>query len=301
MSADKLPGFFVVGAAKAGTTSLYAYLRRVPAVFMPDVKEPHFFSPSALGSNGAHGKVSDWRDYLAIFSGARDKEIIGEASPSYLWDDQSPLLIRSRLPESKIIILLRDPIERAFSHYLADVRLGWQKLPFHQALQADLDYPRKQWGQSHLYLELGCYVEQISRYFRNFGRENVKVVLFDDLKEEPMTCLTGICSFLGVNPLAPLPARSETHNAAAVPRGHIGRLLIGSSALRRAAQALIPSQVRALCRDHLLLTASKPQMESQARAFLKGYYKEETQKLQTLLDRRLPWASSDALDHKLSS
>ena len=165
---------------------------------MCPVKEPHFFSPDAVQKPGTHQRVGDWDGYLRLFAGATGEIAIGEASPSYLWDRQSPRLIREKIPDAKIIIVLRDPVDRAYSHYLADVRLGWQGMPFLEALQADADQLQKGWGISHLYLELGEYSEQVARYLETFGQDAVTVLLFDDLKRDAHSFISGVLQFLGV-------------------------------------------------------------------------------------------------------
>jgi len=138
---------------------------------MSPIKEPNFFSPDALKNPHYHERVKDLDGYLRLFDGVTSEIAIGEAAATYLWDRQSPRLIREKIPDAKLIIVLRDPVERAYSHYLAEVRLGWQGMPFLEALQADAHQAQKGWGISRLYLELGEYSEQVARYFKIFGRD----------------------------------------------------------------------------------------------------------------------------------
>ena len=130
-SGDILPNFFIVGAPRAGTTSLYRYLRRHPQVFMPAVKEPHFFANINPDPDQRHlFPAMDEGQYVRLFRGALHYRAIGEASPSYLVTKGAAERIKARVPNAKIIMLLRDPTERAFSHYLMDIRDGLQSLPF---------------------------------------------------------------------------------------------------------------------------------------------------------------------------
>ena len=144
----RYPNLFIAGVAS--TTSLYEYLGTFPRLYMSPIKEPHFFSPDALKKPGYHERARDWDGYLRLFAGVTSEVAIGEASPIYLWDRQSPGLIRERLPNARIIILLRESMDRAYSHYLADVRVGWQGMLCLAALQADAHQAQKGLGISHL-------------------------------------------------------------------------------------------------------------------------------------------------------
>ena len=176
------PNLFLVGAAKAGTTSLYAELARHPEIYMSPMKEPHFFSriePAAqLGGFFPH--VSDEDEYLALFEGAGDEPVVGEASTSYLWDPpRPPSGSREAVPEAKILIVLRDPVERAYSHYRNDVREGMERRSFLEALAAEQRDGPGGWGVSSLYMDCGRYAEQLTRYVDRFG-DRVKVLFFED-------------------------------------------------------------------------------------------------------------------------
>jgi hypothetical protein len=282
------PSFFIAGAAKAGTTSLFEYLRACPGVYMCPVKEPHFFSPDAVKSPGTHQRVVDWDAYVRLFAGGNGEIAIGEASPSYLWDRQSPRLIREKIPDAKIIIVLRDPVDRAYSHYLADVRFGWQGMPFLEALQADAHQAQKGWGISHLYLELGEYSEQVARYLETFSQDAVRVLLSDDLRQDTYRCVSEVLEFLGV-PEAEGFVGSQVHNTFAGPRGPLARFAIQNAAVREAARRCVPAALRAWIRDTVLLKSTKPPMSSEARVFLEAYYRADMRRLESLLGRRLPW------------
>jgi Sulfotransferase family len=124
-----IPDFFVVGAAKSGTTSLYHYLDQHPDVYMPRNKEPHYFSrvPPFPG-RGSHPVTSE-EEYLDLFKLWNKESVAGEASPSYLWDEKAPYRIKETVPQAKIIAILRHPVERAYSHYLMDVKAASKTSP----------------------------------------------------------------------------------------------------------------------------------------------------------------------------
>ena len=118
------PNLFIVGAAKAGSTSLYNYLKNIPGIYMSPIKEPNFFA-EMTHNNPVWSTIDDKEKYLRLFHKVRDEKIIGEASVSYLHDLNAPRRIHQRVPDSRIIICLRDPVERGFSHYLHFKRNGF--------------------------------------------------------------------------------------------------------------------------------------------------------------------------------
>ena len=122
------PNFFIVGAPRCGTTSLWYYLSQSPEVFMSTKKEPKYFNSYESVRLYFDPPIRDKKKYLELFHEVRNERAIGEASTSYLADPSTPELIHKVLPESRIIISLRDPVERAFSHHLLDLRTKITKL-----------------------------------------------------------------------------------------------------------------------------------------------------------------------------
>src|SRR5215210_1748036 len=154
-----LPNFLVIGAGKSGTTSLYHYLRQHPDVYMSPVKEPLFFAaeggrirfPGPDGrmiSRAANpGAVTRMKDYRALFAGVSGKKAVGEASPQYLYTPEAPLRIKHYVPEAKLIAVLRNPVERAYSAFLHRTRLGREPLAdFSEALRQEDSRMREGWG-----------------------------------------------------------------------------------------------------------------------------------------------------------
>ncbi|MBK9638978.1 MAG: sulfotransferase [Bacteroidetes bacterium] len=177
----KRPNFFIVGAAKAGTTSLYQYLSQHPEVYMSPIKEPNYFSTeikfeevrtevkerirllkinSFLKGNMRkpihRAFINDIKQYESLFRFVGNQKAIGEASASYLYSPYAAKAIQEYNSEAKIIIILRNPIQRIYSHYLMDRRMGITNLPFEEALEAEKSYQPRQWSYI-LYLELGEY------------------------------------------------------------------------------------------------------------------------------------------------
>ncbi len=199
------PNLFIVGAAKAGTTTLHNFLGRHPAIHMSPVKEPHFFTENLAWQSDQKEAmaVQDEGNYLALFETDNDKVAFrGESSPSYLWESESALRIREVSPTSKVIVILRDPVMRAFSHYKMDYHSEREKnFSFLRALKDDINRPEKGWGKSRLYMELGYYSEAISRFQDVFGTDNVLVLYYEEFFENPSQRCQRIWDFLTLPPV----------------------------------------------------------------------------------------------------
>jgi hypothetical protein len=199
-----LPNFLIVGAAKCGTTSLYRYLSQHPDVFMPRWKELSLF----IGDpHGPLHRVKKPAYYHMVFDGVRGENAIGEASTGYLYDQASPALIKEHLGPIKIIISLRNPVDMAYSLYSHQLRKEGEHLAsFEAALQAEEErYHSKQfrrqcygWHANYYYFRRGLYHDQVKRYLDTFGRDNVLVLLFDELVTDPVGITREVYRFIGV-------------------------------------------------------------------------------------------------------
>lgn len=289
-TSDTFPNFFIVGAAKAGTTSLYRYLDQHPDVYMPSVKEPHWFSRVEPNPQRGVRPVTTDAEYLALFKGRENERAVGEASPSYLWDVNAPERIKNCVPEARIIVSLRAPIDRAFSHYLMDMREGWQTKPFYEALREDYLRSTKGWGVSHLYVELGLYAAQLTRYLECFGHDRVLVIFFEEFVSDVHSTLTSIATFLRIEPSAiPVIGHGVRHNSFAVPRGRLTRRIFHKHELR-ALSNYLPKNLKTHLRDKIFLRqAEKPEIGRDAYEFLQSIYRPEVSRLEKLLGRALPW------------
>ncbi|MBT7895734.1 MAG: sulfotransferase [Flavobacteriales bacterium] len=192
--------FFIVGAPKSGTTSLYHYLNQHQDICMSLIKEPNYFSSEELNDQGLYYKakvISKLEFYHKIFIKEKDHQLLGEASVSYLFYQNVPLKIYKYNPNAKIIIILRNPIERAHSHYLMDYRLGHTKISLDSILNDSSVKDHALLYQQ--YIELGFYYNQVKRYIDVFGHNNVCVMLYDKLKENNEQLTNNILRFLNVD------------------------------------------------------------------------------------------------------
>jgi len=284
------PNLFLVGAAKAGTTTLYDELSQHPAIYMSPMKEPHFFSRIEPASRWEDffPHVSDEDDYLALFEGATNEELVGEASTSYLWDSQAAERIKHAVPEAKILIVLRDPVDRAYSHYWNDLREGLERRSFLEALTEEQQRPGLGgWGVTSLYVDCGRYADQVARYLDGFGVA-VCVSFLEDLVADRSSAMARIYSFLGVEP-ANAAAAPGRMNSVTLPRNRLSRALLANGRVRRLARATVSRGARSRLRGALLKEASPPPMESEARSLLTQIYRPDVARLTELLGKPPPW------------
>lgn len=192
MSMKRLPDFIVAGASKAGTTSLINYLNCSPDIGcitqLNNGQEPHFFSKE-------YGRGLDW--YSSLFSSLDQWKIVGEKSVSYMTNPGAVKRIHSILPEVKLIFVLRNPIDRAYSQYKANVQRGTEYLSFDRALDSE-HRRRKFFKNNYSYLERGYYAIPLNRYYSLFNKDQIHVVIYEEFVKNPKEILDGICTFLKV-------------------------------------------------------------------------------------------------------
>lgn len=286
------PNFFLVGAAKAGTTSAYAYLSQHPQVFFPRIKEPHYFTqvrPSREQRFFVEA-VNDPAEYLRLFRSTHGFDVVGDASPSYLWHPEVPHRIRARVPEAKIAIILRDPVERAHSHYLMDYREGIQDLSFYEALIHDMNRREKGWGISSLYLELGQYAQQVRRYLETFPSRQIMILFFEEFRRDVKRALRDLAKFLGLDP-APIDCIdvSKAHNSYAQPRNQLMRRMAGAKFSRVVGQTVVPRKAgQFIFEKFFLRRGRKPPIDPRARELLCALYEPDVSELEKNLGRPLP-------------
>jgi Sulfotransferase family len=209
----RVPDFFIVGHAKSGTSALYRMLRRQPQIFMPDVKEPCFFVPEIAGTVSSSEKHPDTLDgYLALFAGARSDQLIGEATPSYLWSRSAAANIASVAPGARIIAILREPASFLRSLHLQYVRTHVEGE--HDLRRAIALEQRRRRGEAIprnssrpewlLYSEHVAYVEQLRRYRAVFPAEQILVLIYDDFRADNVGTIRRLLRFLELDDAAPI-------------------------------------------------------------------------------------------------
>lgn len=281
------PNLFLVGVVRGGTSSLWGYLNQHPEIYMTPVKEPHFFTDANPALTPAY---KDEHAYLDLFAGAREP-VRGEASASYFGDSASPPAIKRASPEAKILISLRDPVERAHSHYWHQVTFGKEKRSFSDAVREELAGVRRQ--DLDRYVRRGFYSEPLQRYLETFG-QNVHVVFFEEMTRDPTATLGGVFAFLGVDRDVTHRLVVERRNAFQLPRGRMAGSIIHSRSLRAAGRRIVPRGFRPRLEEALLASREKPLIEPGVRRLLEGAYSSDCEALERILGRQLPWSRRTA-------
>jgi hypothetical protein len=293
-----LPNFFIIGAGKSGTTALYRYLRQHPDVYLPDVKEPRFFAHDPddqtvyAGPNAERlmdSVVKDLPAYESLYEGVTREKAVGDASPAYLSSPVAARAIRERVPDARIVAVLRDPAERAYSQFIDNVRNGWEEeRDFERVLALRHRRELERWWRKWDYVGHGFYHRHLTRYFEAFEPQQIRIYLYEDLDRDSRAVLQDLLHFLEVDPSVGLDV-SARHNVSGVPRNQrLGRLLSDPNPARAALKALLPAGARARLRSRLESgNLHKPAMSAEARAQLAEIYAEDIKRLEALLDRDL--------------
>lgn len=310
---NTLPNFLIIGAAKCGTTSLYHYLRQHPEVYMSPIKEPNHFStdidPQQFSKEyklyerskqlnvseyvkgdmkeekwGAY--VHDISDYTQLFKYAAGFKARGEISNSYLYSIEAAKNIRQRFPDMKIIAILRQPAERAYSHYLANLRDGRTTLPFREEIQFDDAKAQHGWGISHLYYELGLYYDQITRFKNLFEEHQIKIFLFDELKNDNKKLSKDLFQFLEIKTDTPINY-SEKYNEARIPKNAALIKTITQTGIKRKIFRALPVSLRENVKSLFFKSGPIPKMSPQDREWMTDRYKQDILKLQDLIQKDL--------------
>lgn len=291
-----LPNFFIVGAPKCGTTALHAYLAQHPDVFMSDPKEPHYFG-SDLDFRYRRRPTDE--QYRSYFADAGDRRRIGEGSVWYLYSECAADEIAQAVPDARIVVMLRDPVEMIPSLHSQFVYNGHEDLGLADALAAEEDRaagrripPHANFPRGLLYRRVATYAPQLARYLDRFGRERVHVIVYDDFKADVAAAYRDTLTFLGVDP----DHRPDfaVINASKRSRSMVLRRALNDPPewLRRAARRVAPQRMR----RRLYRSAVNLNTEAAERDRLNGAPAEQLRKemasanreLESLLGRGLP-------------
>lgn len=294
-SSASAPNFFLVGAPKAGTTALYDALHTHTDIFVSPIKEPNYFCTdlnsqsippqlhdrlpldieSYLNSDPRPVLQTAWivnEDfYSRLFEGAQSFVAIGECSTTYLYSRVAARRIREFNPSAKIIAILRDPVDRAWSHFLMDRRIGIANEGFRQTVMQEFE-GNARWENSRLYLALGKYGEQLSRYYDNFPSEQILVLRYDRLREYPSEIFMRICAFLGVAPSDEMITRQNVAQEARFRR--INRWL-HTSGIKKRLRVLFPSVIKRQLRKAWFRHQIEPHPDEEFRQEMRKWFSDD--------------------------
>jgi hypothetical protein len=272
---------------------------------MSEIKEPRFFAyegerPETFGGPGAailiDSVVKTQTEYERLFDAANGKRIVGESSPAYLYSPVAAARINDALPNAKIVAVLRDPCERAYSHWVDNVTNGWEPVrDFGRALDLAEQRDQENWWRKWDYIGHGFYAEQLKRYLDRFPADQVKVLMFEDLLGEESDSLGELFEFLGLDPSLLEQRQLPKANAGGLPRSRaLARLMSGQSFIRSSMRRVVPAALRARARRELVRrNTSKPPLDAATRVRLQDIYRDDIGQLEAILDRDLsPWLSA---------
>jgi len=275
--------FFIVGAPKSGTTSLYHYLSEHPQVEMSSQKEPDYFSDKAIHEQGmyyAKNRVDTLDKYESLFV-QKESVVYGEASVSYLFYENVAEDIKKYNPNAKIIIMLRDPIERAFSHYLMDYRLGLISDSFENVL-AKISKHKNAHLFYQQYIEVSKYSRQIQRYLDFFEKDNILFIDYEDFKKNVSKTVDQVYNFLNISTEFVADINTK-HNTFIMPKNKIIRLIYSFVFLRKILTFLFPVYLVKNIRVLLFKSDKKPELLKETRSLLSIIFNDDIKKMEEVL------------------
>lgn len=290
-----MPNFLVIGAAKAGTTALCQYLAEHPQIYFSPQKEPRFFALEGEtitfqgpGDLTRFRYVTDVEKYEQLFKNVTNEIALGEGSTWYLYLPKAAERIKHYIPDVKIIIMLRDPVERAYSNFSGLQREGVEPIKdFEVAIREESARIRNNWSPTWHYKQKGFYYPQLKRYFDLFDHNQIKVSLYDDFKVNSRMVVQDIYRFLGVDDTFN-PDSSQKHNVSGIPKNQLlHQFLKQSNPLRGFLHSLVPAKLRQQVKNNLInFNLDKlPPLSSEVRRQLIEEYREDILKTQDLINR----------------
>lgn len=293
-----LPNFLIIGAAKSGTTALYTYIKQHPEVFMSTPKELRFFSysgpyPENLSKEYIHPGVTTIEEYEQYFQNVTTEKAIGEASPMYLYRPGTAEKIKSIIPNIKMLAILRNPIDRAYSAYMHAIR-DWKEpiSSFKLALEKEQERIDAGWDILWHYKNAGLYYEQLVRFYSIFDTNQIKVYLYDDLISDIDSLLIDIFNFLTVDQSFKPDTRFHP-NVSGFPKNtsfhdFMNRLFIKDNPIKRISRLIFPKKIRRGVMEKMReRNLEKRAMPREIREELKGIFQADIMNLEKLIQRDL--------------
>jgi hypothetical protein len=271
------PSFLVAGAPRSGTGWLLSALREHPQIFMP-LEEIRYFSFN-------YEKSIEW--YHEFFDGVGSNKVKGEKSPSYIYANNAPQRIFNYNQNMKIIFVLRDPIDRAYSNYKMRLRGG--------DASGNIE---KEMSTGSRIVDIGLYYKHISRYLKYFDIEDIKILIFEDVKNNPKKLFSNVCSFLGVDDgFEPSNLNEKYGGSRPLPKFRdVWKMVVNASMYMSRKSKKIASVLEYVRKSrvveyiHRINSGEKyPKISNEKREELKSYYKHDVNKISEMLERELKW------------
>lgn len=280
----------MIGVPKSGTSSFHRYLQQHPQIFMAK-KEPHFFSFE--GERRPDWAVKDIAAYADLFADAPCGAILGEVSPWYLYSASAANGIKQHTPDAKLIVILRNPVERAYSAFLHWVRLGGEHVSeFGRAVELETQRIREGAAWDFHYVAAGRYCRQLNRYFETFHSNQIQIVLYDDLSSKPVEVMRDVFRFLGVD-TSFQPDVSVKYNSSRWPRVQwLHRALhyiCRDLSLDQYGRTILPKRMQEMATNvyKRMHYAPPPKLSGQMHTILRERLREDIVRTQELIKRDL--------------
>lgn len=286
LSQMTMPNLLLIGATKSGTSSLHNYLNQHPQIYMSRLKEPHFFSCEAVN----YAPITSLDNYCALFQGASEEVVIGESSTTYLLlPEISAKRIKYYIPNCKLIAILREPAEAAYSHYLDIHRSKLHGSTEDQILTSFAQFIQN--NKNSRFIKGRYYYGQLKYYLSLFDREQIKICLYEDLKANPVGLLQDIFQFLNVDEKFTIHTSSQ-YNTGGIPKNKIFYDLTENLRKNLILKRLIPKSLyQPIYQTYIVLRkrnlAKQPPLSPNIRKQLIELYHEDILKLQDLILRDL--------------
>ncbi|WP_174614760.1 sulfotransferase family protein [Virgibacillus ihumii] len=289
----KKPNFFIAGISKSGTTSLHNYLDMHPDIFMSKFKEPQFFINEILefphngpGDRTEEDIVNTEEEYENLFKGVTDEKIIGESSSDYLYYEESASKIKAYSNDAKIVLMLRNPVDRAYSAYTHLTRDGRETKSFEYALNMEEERIRNNYGCMWHLKAMSLYYKKVKHFIDEFGKDNVKVIIFEEFKNNSSKVLNEICDFLNIERFNYDEVKLVNYNTSGVPKNKKLLSLLQQGFLKRLIKVLVPKiesreKIKKMLYSRILKRES---MSESTRMELINYFKNDVRKLEEFLD-----------------
>lgn len=281
---DTKPNFFIVGASKAGSTTLHNYLKNHSQIFMSEIKEPCFFSRDY--TKDSIELIKDEKQYLKLFKKRKNEIMVGESSSTYLQDIQTPHLIKQYVPNAKIIILLRNPVKRSYSHYLMENRLTNNS--FRDEIIRNLEDNANNVYQNDI-ISSSFYAKALKRYFQIFGKQNIKIVIFENFSKDPESVVKDILIFLGVNYKDFKIIRRHDNKYHKIKHKYFFKLWTNKKIKKMFRRLLSQSLKTFFYKKFFSDYTQKPKMLLSDRKFLTDFFFNDVAQTQKLIDKKLEW------------
>ncbi|UII21149.1 sulfotransferase family protein [Fulvivirga ligni] len=303
MDKNLLPDFLIIGAGKCGTTSVDNYLKQHPSIFVTAFKEPNFFGfemvkpedfddPNELKYYQDHS-ITDLKSYQDLYKEAEPGQIKGETSNTYLYHETAPERIKHYVPDVKMIAIFRQPAERLYSRYLHLARVDQLPTPTFEGV---LDKSTIWWERNDLVKE-GFYYKNLSKFYDHFDKDQIKVVLFEDLKKDPQGIIQSIAEFVGADGSFEFDLSVEYNKSGFIKNKFYDKMIGQNSIIKKGIKSMVPTSAFEKLKSNPWLRKKftditdknlvRPKLEPELKQKVTDIYRADIQQLAKLINRDL--------------